>query len=569
MEKQIFNQKMRMITVMVAMFALVGWQHHFVMGGIKANPYLNYSIIGVFLLGCAIAFRMVGSLKNEILALDALKVDFSGKTHELQEVYSKPAIVFKDPLLIGHAYRLISEELCKHGKLIISHATVHSLIGGVEVRMNDRRGTMMYLSGLMVFMGLFGTFVGLMETVASVGGIINNLDFSGGKSADAAFGNLISGLKAPLNGMATGFSSSLFGLSTSLVLGLHERFSTAAARVLKVEFESWLTNLAHLEQAENEVATSSPAHPSDIDVLRRISRVESNLVQANSIGTTTQLAIGEMALSVRKLADCMTAVEASRSDKNAVFESLNELLVSQKRLSDQAAEQAMGSDVDRQQMSFLMEEMLTLFEYGKSEQSQQIHSLQNLTEVISESLRMNEPASVAVVPRAQNSEQETAIDSHARGLLQKLSQVFGSDKFTKDSNTHTATSVRMIDRMLRQTETMQQQWQSQLERSRAVSISDQSTLKRFIGQQQKLMAHVAHLAERFDTRANQEDVHGSVKQLTADIEHSRRVSELGLQRLEMQLSQSHTITTDALNTAQEAIEVASREINSRKLVAHG
>ncbi len=563
MEKQIFNQKLRMIIVMILMFALVGWQHHFVMGGIKANPYLNYSIIGVFLLGCGIAFRMMSSLKNEVLALDALKVDFSGKTYDVQEIYSKPAVVFKDPLLIGHAYRLISEELCKHGKLIISHATVHSLIGGVEVRMNDRRGTMMYLSGLMVFMGLFGTFVGLMETVASVGGIINNLDFSGGKSADAAFGNLITGLKAPLNGMATGFSSSLFGLSTSLVLGLHERFSTAAARVLKVEFESWLTNLAHLEQAENEEQDKPASKTLDIDILRRISRVETNLTQAHTVGQATQRAVSEMAIAVKTLADHIHAAEASRPDNKAIYNVMGELANSQKRLTETAIEQVSGSDIDRAHMSFLMEEMLTLFEHGKSEQSQQLQSLQELTDVVSASLEKHALA-IEFKATVLAPIQEEPAATHARGLMERLGSVFTSDKSNKVETADTSTSVKMMDRMLRQTHTLQQQWQAQLERSRAISLTDQTNFKRFIGQQQKLMTYMANLADRFDVRTASGDVGSQVTQLAEEIRHSSTVSELALQRLESRIAHSQHMTEDALSTAQEAIEVASK-----KLASHG
>ncbi len=563
MEKQIFNQKLRMIIVMILMFALVGWQHHFVMGGIKANPYLNYSIIGVFLLGCGIAFRMMSSLKNEVLALDALKVDFSGKTYDVQEIYSKPAIVFKDPLLIGHAYRLISEELCKHGKLIISHATVHSLIGGVEVRMNDRRGTMMYLSGLMVFMGLFGTFVGLMETVASVGGIINNLDFSGGKSADAAFGNLITGLKAPLNGMATGFSSSLFGLSTSLVLGLHERFSTAAARVLKVEFESWLTNLAHLEQAEGDEQEIATGKSHDIDILRRISRVETNLTQAHSVGQATQRAVGEMAIAVRSLADHVHAAETSRPDKNAVYTVLTQLANEQKRLAEHAIEQGAGSDVDRAHMSFLMEEMLTLFEHGKSEQSQQVQSLQTLTDVLSASLDRHALTTElnATVFAAKTGEPAA---THARGLLERLGSVFVSDNHREAKATNTSASIKMMDKMLRQTHSMQQQWQSQLERSRAISLTDQTVFKRFIGQQHKLMTYMASLTNRFDAQQSETDVSSHVTQLGEDIKQSRTVTELAMQRLESRIAHSQHLTENALSTAHEALEVASS-----KLASHG
>src|SRR5690606_8041845 len=126
------------------------------------------------------------------------------------------------------------------------NATVQMLLHDVDARINDRKSTIMYFSGLMVFLGLLGAFMGLMKTVHSVSDLIGGMDLSGASGTDG-MAKMIEGMKAPLNGMSVGFSSSLFGLMTSMVLGALERCMTSAMKALRNEFEHWLSNVAALE----------------------------------------------------------------------------------------------------------------------------------------------------------------------------------------------------------------------------------------------------------------------------------------------------------------------------------
>jgi hypothetical protein len=108
-----------------------------------------------------------------------------------------------------------------------------ALLDSFEARLYEGREILRYLAGLLVFLGLLGTFWGLLETVRSIGGVIGAMHTSGGESG-ALFEDLKSGLAAPLAGMGISFSSSLFGLAGSLVLGFldlqvgraHARFAT-------------------------------------------------------------------------------------------------------------------------------------------------------------------------------------------------------------------------------------------------------------------------------------------------------------------------------------------------------
>ena len=255
MEKTIKTELFKMTGIMVVLIGLGLYAHEFVIAGIMAKMALNLSIFAIFGIAAGIAFRHVLSLRNEVVALHALQVDYGTISKRPKDPYAKPAVVFHNPELLGQGYRLITEELGKQDDLQISNSTVQTLLHDVDQRINERKSTTLYFSGLMVFLGLLGAFMGLMKTVHSVSDLIGAMDVSG-KGGTDSFGKMIEGMKAPLNGMSVGFSSSLFGLMTSMVLGALERCSTAAMKSLRNEFEHWLTNMAALESAQTDSAST-------------------------------------------------------------------------------------------------------------------------------------------------------------------------------------------------------------------------------------------------------------------------------------------------------------------------
>ena len=255
MEKKLRAELVKMAVIMAVLIGLGIYAHEFVIDGIKAKMALNLSIFAIFGVAAGIAFRNVLSLRNEVVALRALQVDYGDRAKRPRDPYAQPAVVFSEPELLGQGYRLIAEELGKQDNLEIGADTVQTLLHDVDQRINDRKSTILYFSGLMVFLGLLGAFMGLMKTVHSVSDLIGAMDLSGAAGADS-FGKMIEGMKAPLNGMSVGFSSSLFGLMTSMVLGALERCMTSAMKTLRNEFEHWLSNLAQLESGQSEAAAS-------------------------------------------------------------------------------------------------------------------------------------------------------------------------------------------------------------------------------------------------------------------------------------------------------------------------
>ncbi len=256
LRRSIRTQLTRMCVVMAGLVALVIFAGHFVWSGIAANVYLNSTIIGVFLFGAALAFRRVLLIRNDATAFVALQEAFDDARKERTETINDPywrhyrcmdpGTVFGRPKSIGHMFELAYDELLRAKSLNITVNTLQNIINGIEARLVDERSQVNYLTGLLIFLGLIGTFIGLMEMVGSVGNIIAGLSNVGGASGDA-MKKLLVNLQVPLTGMATGFSSSLFGLFGSLVLGILSRFGSQALNELKDEFGGWLAGVSHLD----------------------------------------------------------------------------------------------------------------------------------------------------------------------------------------------------------------------------------------------------------------------------------------------------------------------------------
>ena len=164
------------------------------------NPGLNGLIIGVLLLGVIYAFRQVIRLYPEIRWVNAFRISDPGLS------------ISAKPVLLAPMATMLRD---RTGTISLSTAAMRSFMDSIGSRLDEARDTGRYLVGLLVFLGLLGTFWGLLETIQSVGAAIDTLD---SKATDNVqlFSDLKAGLAAPLKGMGTAFSSSLLGLSGSL-----------------------------------------------------------------------------------------------------------------------------------------------------------------------------------------------------------------------------------------------------------------------------------------------------------------------------------------------------------------
>ena len=268
MEKQIAYIRNKMIGLIAIIAIVSAWQWDFIHEGVMAHVWTTGSILSAFGFSIIMAFVFVHKLKNEVIAFNALKemwddirmAQVEQKADPLWRHYrcSRPGRMFKRPRLLGHAYDLVTDELARTKKIRISVETMNTLVHKIGGTIDDEKSLLGYMSGLLVFMGLIGTFIGLLHMVGSMGGIIGTLASSAGGSSGStdAFQQLLGALQEPLKGMASGFAASLFGLFSSLVVGLLARFAGQAAGVLKHEFESWLAGVVQIGDEEDQEANT-------------------------------------------------------------------------------------------------------------------------------------------------------------------------------------------------------------------------------------------------------------------------------------------------------------------------
>ncbi len=188
-----------------------------------ANPGLNLLIILVLLIGILLAFRQVIRLFPEIAWVNSFRLADPGLAIE------------RPPVLLAPMAAILGD---RAGRMAISAQTMKSLLDSMATRLDEARDTSRYMTGLLVFLGLLGTFWGLIDTVGSVGTVINNLKAGG--DAAAMFDTLREGLAKPLGGMGISFSSSLFGLAGSLVLGFLDLQASQAQNRFYTDLEDWL-----------------------------------------------------------------------------------------------------------------------------------------------------------------------------------------------------------------------------------------------------------------------------------------------------------------------------------------
>ncbi len=122
---------------------------------------------------------------------------------------------------------------------------MRSLLDGIFSRLDESRELSRYMTGLLIFLGLLGTFWGLLKTVSSVSDVIGNMTLGNG-DMNLMFDQLKTGLAKPLAGMGTAFSASMYGLAGALVLGFLDLTAGQAQNRFFNELEEWLAGLTRL-----------------------------------------------------------------------------------------------------------------------------------------------------------------------------------------------------------------------------------------------------------------------------------------------------------------------------------
>ena len=320
----------RMVVFVIAVAVLAGLLSMPLRDAFLANAPLNGLIIGVLFLGILYNFRQVTMLGPEVSWIESFR------SRRIDAVSGKP------PKLLAPMATMLGE---RKDRLSLSTMAMRSLLDGIASRLDESRDLSRYTIGLLIFLGLLGTFWGLLQTIGSIGDVIRGLSVEGGDLANV-FTDLKRGLEAPLAGMGTAFSSSLFGLGGSLVLGFLDLQAGQAQNRFYNDLEEWLSGVTRLSSGAlaGEGEHSVPVYvqalleqtAESLDGLQRtLARGEENRASTHS----QLLGLGE---NIGTLTDQMRAEQGLLTK---LAEGQNELRPILARLADNTG-QAPGAGLD-------------------------------------------------------------------------------------------------------------------------------------------------------------------------------------------------------------------------------
>lgn len=307
------TQPRRYLVRMVLFLAVVALAAGAVYGPLaaafRANAPLNGLILGVFLLGAIYNLRQVLQLAPEIAWIE----DFKGRadSHGSVGLSTKP-----HPRLLSPLATMAGER----EEIRLSAMALRSVLDGIASRLDEQRDISRYTIGLLVFLGLLGTFWGLLDTLGAIRSVISNIQVGGGDIA-GMFDELKSGLEAPLTGMGTAFSSSLFGLAGSLVLGFLDLQTGQAQGRFYTELEDWLSTQARLSAGTLSVEgeQSMPAYVEAL--LEQTAESLENLQRTMSRGEETRIQTSE---ALRQLTEKMSTITDFMQTEQLIMKKLAE-----------------------------------------------------------------------------------------------------------------------------------------------------------------------------------------------------------------------------------------------------
>jgi hypothetical protein len=271
-----------------------------------ASPILNGVILGTLLLGMFHSFRMVMRLFREANWVNRFR---EGGQEELA----------KPPQLLAPMANLLRNRQDK----TLSPVILRSLLDSLASRLDESRDLSRYLVGLLIFLGLLGTFWGLLETVQSIGGAIEGLDVSSAQSA-TLFDQLKQGLQAPLKGMGLSFSSSLLGLAGSLILGFLDLKAAQAQNRFYLDLEDWLSSITDVaagggtQQAQVQQPGSIAPHLLRADLLslqRAVERLNQTLEDQKPVAAPSG---GASADAIEQLADAVAGLVSQMREEQKI-----------------------------------------------------------------------------------------------------------------------------------------------------------------------------------------------------------------------------------------------------------
>jgi hypothetical protein len=278
-----------------------------------ANPFFNGVILAVLAAGIVVNLRQVFMLRREAAWMDAFRRSDPGQRTP------------ESPRLLAPMARMLDGR--ERGRAALSAPSLRTILDSVHLRLEESRDLSRYLIGLAIFLGLLGTFWGLLVTIRSVSDIIGTLNI--GNDAVAVFSTLKDNLKEPLGGMSTSFSTSLFGLASSLVIGFLDLQAGHAQNRFYNDLEEWLSGMTRLSSgAMLEGDASVPAYVQALleQTADGLDRMQRAIVENERERHGTNQQLGELGAQLTRLADFLGRDARERQSAADVQDELKNVL---------------------------------------------------------------------------------------------------------------------------------------------------------------------------------------------------------------------------------------------------
>lgn len=294
------------------------------------NPGLNGLIVGVLAVGIILVFNHVLALRPEVRWFNSFRAAGSA-----DKVNRNPRLLAPMRALIGN----------RKTSLALSTTALRSILDSIATRLDESRDVSRYLIALLVFLGLLGTFWGLIGTIGSISNVIQSLD-AGSNGTGDVLSALKEGLSAPLSGMGQAFSSSLLGLSGSLILGFLDLQAGRAQNRFYTELENWLSSVtdvgSDLAPALDAVSGSSSEDMRALSEYLRKASEEGGVGSQRSVAAMASLAEGIQGLvknmrnEQQMLRDWIEAQQDEAKAMRRTLDRLAERIGLQERAGDKA-----------------------------------------------------------------------------------------------------------------------------------------------------------------------------------------------------------------------------------------
>ncbi|MEO0327416.1 MAG: MotA/TolQ/ExbB proton channel family protein [Pseudomonadota bacterium] len=294
-----------MVIFLIIVGFLVAVLYRQILSAFETNPGLNGLIIGVLIVGILLALVQVIRLIPEVRWVNA----FRSGNPDLD--------IGREPVLLAPMKALLGQS---REEMSISTLSMRSILDSIGNRLDESRDISRYLIGLLVFLGLLGTFWGLLQTIGSIGDTIQSLDPGSGNANDV-LDALKAGLRTPLEGMGTAFSSSLFGLAGSLVLGFLDLQAGRAQTRFYTELENWLTSVT---DTTSDIGSSIRAGEGDV----RTQLEQMNRKLSTSDGSKSNEVLAGLVGSIQQM------VRHMRSEQELTRKQLQQQAIQQKEMMD-------------------------------------------------------------------------------------------------------------------------------------------------------------------------------------------------------------------------------------------